>query len=73
MSRTGSTTNLPPPHTATSEVAASLEGEHLSEYTADNCPTPRTNVSEVEDGTDADSDVLWLGWDGPDDPMNPKK
>jgi hypothetical protein len=26
-----------------------------------------------QDGDATDSDVLWVGWDGPDDPADPKK
>ena len=28
--------------------------------------------NQDDDGTDSD-DVLWVGWDGPDDPADPKK
>ena len=74
MSRAGSlaTTNLPPTihKSATSDPAAPLQGERLSEVTTEKVPQTRTeNVSEET----CDANILWVDWDGPGDPMNPKK
>ena len=73
MSRALPTTNILPPTThksATSDAAASLHGERLSEDTTEKVPQTRTeNVS----GETSDANVLWVDWDSPGDPMNPKK
>jgi hypothetical protein len=69
MSRSGtqSTTN-PPPSIHKSTTSDTAQGERLSEETIEESPEPRTvNVSEET------SDMLWVDWDGPNDPMNPKK
>lgn len=68
MSRSGtqSTTN-PPPSIHKSTTSDTAQGERLSEETIEESPEPRTvNVSEET------SDMLWVDWDGPNDPMNPK-
>lgn len=62
---------------AGSDPADILPGEELPEDTEDM----RVKFSqEVEGGSvegresaESDSDVLWVDWDGPEDPMNPKK
>jgi hypothetical protein len=49
---------------------APRQGEHLSKDTTEKVPQTRTeNVSEET----SDANVLWVDWDGPEDPMNPKK
>ncbi|KAF8800056.1 MFS polyamine transporter [Phlegmacium glaucopus] len=64
MSRSGSITNLPP-----SLHKSSLEGERHSEDNDENSPNPKTeNASEKT----SESDILWVDWDGPEDPLNPK-
>jgi hypothetical protein len=63
MSRAGSTTNLPP-------VSSTSDAERLSDDTTEKGSQPRTeNVSQDT----SDANVLWVDWDGPGDPMNPKK
>lgn len=71
MSRAGSTTNLPiAQNSSTSDAAARLHVERLSEDTTEKVTQTRTeNVSEET----SDANVLWVDWDGPGDPMNPKK
>lgn len=70
MSRGLSTTNLPPTvhKSETSDTAAQLKGERLSEDTASE-QTRSENASEET----SDSNILWVNWDGPGDPMNPKR
>ncbi|KAF8154426.1 MFS polyamine transporter [Crassisporium funariophilum] len=54
---------------STSDAAATLPGERLSEDANEESTQKRTtNVSAEE----ADSDILWVDWDGPKDPLNPK-
>ena len=70
MSRAGSTTNLPP-ITHESSTAASLQrlsddASHATEK------TPQTRTENISEET-SDANVLWVDWDGPGDPMNPKK
>ena len=63
MSRAASTT-------ITTSGATSLQGERLSEDTTEKVPQTRTeNVSSET----SDASVLWVDWDDPGDPMNPKK
>jgi hypothetical protein len=72
MSRAVPTTNIPPTthKSATSDAAASLQGERLSEDTTEKVPQTKTeNVS----GETSDANVMWVDWDNPEDPMNPKK
>lgn len=69
MSRTESDTS--DHRLSTSDVAASLQGGRLSEDTAEKSPIPRT--ANVNQETSSDASVLWVDWDGPNDPMNPKK
>lgn len=67
MSKAGSTTNLPPiaHEPLTSEPVASLRGERrLSDEKV--LQTGTENISD-------DANVLRVNWDGPGDPMNPKK
>ena len=72
MSRAVSTTNIPPTthKSATSDADASLRGERLSEDTTEKVPQIRTENVSAET---SDADVLWVDWDNPGDPMNPKK
>lgn len=68
----GSNANLQPSahKSSTPNAAASLQGGHLTDDTTEKGPKPRTsNVSEEP----SDADVLLVDWDGPIDPMNPKK
>ena len=66
MSRAGSTTNLP--H---SDVVAPLQGERrLSDDATEKVPQTRTENTSEET---SEANVLWVDWDGPGDPMNPKK
>lgn len=71
MSRKRST-SLPPNtanNSATLEVAA--PGERLSE---DTTGTERLGVLQTKPEEEtSDANVLWVDWDGPGDPMNPKK
>ena len=67
MSRAGSTTNT---HKPTSDATAPLQGERLSEDNTEKIPQTRTE--NVREDT-SDADILWVDWDGPGDPMNPKK
>jgi hypothetical protein len=59
-----------------SDSADILPGEELPEDTEDAQFTlpHETEESSVEgrQSEDSDSDVLWVDWDGPEDPMNPK-
>lgn len=73
MSRAGSTAHsVHKSTTSDSDAAASLQGGvHLSQDTAEKTPSPRTGNVREEEITD--TDVLWLDWDGPTDPMNPQK
>ena len=64
MSRAASKTNT------TSGAAASLQGERLSEDTSEK--VPQTRAENVSSET-SDASVLWVDWDNPGDPMNPKK
>ena len=75
MSRAGSKTNLPSTTThtsATSDAAAPLRGERLSELEDITEKVPQKITENVSEET-ADANVLWVDWDGPEDPMNPKK
>ena len=74
MSRAGSTTNLSPiTQLSTSNAAASLQGpgKRLSEDTTEKIPQ-QTTAENVSTET-SDGNVLWVDWDGPGDPVNPKK
>ena len=65
-------TNLPPiaHNSSTSNATASHQGGRLSKDATEKHPQARTeNVSEET----SDANVLWVDWDGPGDPMNPKK
>ena len=77
MSRAGSTTNLPSSTThnsMASDAAAPLQSERLSDGTIDKLPRTRTDSENVRQETPVDNaNVLWVDWDGPEDPMNPKK
>ena len=66
MSRAVSTTNV------TSDAAASLQarGERLSEDISEKVPQTRAKNVSAET---SDASVLWVDWDDPGDPMNPKK
>ena len=68
MSSAGSTTNLPPlaHESSSSDAAGPLQGERLPE---DIIEKVSENVSEET----SDANVMWVDWDGPEDPMNPKK
>ena len=69
MSREGLTTNLPPTaHKSPSSDA--LQSERLSEDTTEK--VSKTKTENVTPET-SDANVLWVDWDGPEDPMNPKK
>lgn len=60
-----------------SDSADILPGEKLPEDTEDAQLEPPHEVEESSaegrESADSDSDVLWVDWDGPEDPMNPKK
>ena len=53
--------------------AIPLQGERLSEDTSEKDPKTRTGSVSKETTVDDSNDVLWVDWDGPTDPMNPKK
>ena len=56
--------------TSTSNAPVLHQGEHPLEDTAEKSPLQRiVNVNKET----SDVDVLWVDWDGPKDPMNPKK
>ena len=57
MSRAGST-NLP------------LQVKHLSVITE---KSPEPGIVNVIQKEASEADILWVDWDGPKDPMNPKK
>jgi hypothetical protein len=62
----------------TSDATAqnTLQGERLFEDSAASEKVPQTLArTEIirEETTVDDNDVLWVDWDGPTDPMNPKK
>ena len=65
MSRAVSTTNV------TSDAGASLQRERLSEDTTEKVPQTREEQNISAETSDAS--VLWVDWDDPGDPMNPKK
>ena len=55
---------------STSNVPALHQGEHPLEHAAEKSLLPITVTVNKET---SDVDVLWVDWDGPKDPMNPKK
>lgn len=61
MSRAGSTTSLPTAH------------KRPSEDTNEKVPHTRTENVTAETSDASHANVLWVDWDGPGDPMNPKK
>ena len=56
-----------------SDGATPLQGERLFEDTAEKVPQKSTEIIREETTVDDANDVLWVDWDGPTDPMNPKK
>ena len=72
MSKAGTMTNVPPSvhKSATLDTAAPLQGERLSDDASEK--VPQTGTGNVSEET-SDANVLWVDWDSPGDPMNPKK
>lgn len=60
-----------------SDIADILPGEKLREDTEDvEVKNPRDVESSSVEGRESeesDADIMWVDWDGPNDPMNPKK
>jgi hypothetical protein len=71
MSRAGSTTNLPLSSTSDAVAPLQVRGERLSKDATEK--VPQTTTENVSEETSDDANTLWVDWDEPGDPMNPKK
>lgn len=70
MSRPGSTPNLP--QSATEDTATTSLHVQTDDHTTEKAPHKKTGTETVSEET-SDTNVMWVDWDGPGDPMNPKK
>ena len=66
--------NLPPiaHNSSTSNATASHQGGRLSEDPTETLKYPKARTENLSKET-SEGDVLWVDWEGPGDPMNPKK
>ncbi|KDR79426.1 hypothetical protein GALMADRAFT_243502 [Galerina marginata CBS 339.88] len=65
--------NDTPRSSVRSDSAPTLPGERLPEDADDETPKSRMSAAEEEATIkEEDSNVVWVDWDGPKDPLNPK-